>query len=290
MTLLDTESISIHRPIGYDFASWTLWLRPCKQNCVPLWLGRATQALFYSELSRVHGELATYIHDMSRLKPFTVSNLMGGTIKGDLQMLSPDHPVRLRVTSMHPHMTAIIHNGILPALKRHGLRLHHQQLRIVGVDYGVGRSNLKTVESMIAMSSDAKQITIRFTSPTSFKRTSQDKDADGYYDPYPHADLVFGSLFQKWRDTTPYRISRQLNQSIPNMIELKSADIQEETIWFARGQKGVVPCFTGTATYTIHEPESHLRRQLHLLAKFATYSGIGVQTTVGLGQAQVATS
>ena len=274
----------VHRPIGYDFGSWTLWLRPYKQNLVPRWLGRAAQALFYSELSEVHGELATYIHDMSRLKPFTVSNLMGAKIVGDMQMLSPERLVRLRVTSIHPHMTAIIQNGILPALRHKGLSLHRQKLRIIGVDYGVGRSNFKTVEQLSAFSLESAQITLRFTSPTSFKRTG---DGDGYYDPYPHADLVFGSIFQKWRDATPYRLSTQLNQSIPTMIQLDHADIRECEISFARGQKGVVPCFTGTATYTIHEPESHLRRQLNLLAKFASYSGIGVQTTVGLGQAKV---
>jgi len=273
----------VHRPVGYDFGSWILWLRPYKQNLVPRWLGRAAQALFYSELSDVHGELATYIHDMSRLKPFTVSNLIGARVLDDMQKLSPERLVRLRVTSMHPHMTAIIQNGILPALKHKGLSLHRQKLRVIGVDYGVGRSNFKTVEQLNAFSSDSHQIKIHFISPTSFKRTGE---IEGYYDPYPHAELVFGSLFQKWRDATPYRLSTQLNQSIPNMVQLNHADIRDCEISFARGQKGVVPCFTGTATYTIHEPESYLRRQLHLLAKFATYSGIGVQTTVGLGQAR----
>ncbi len=274
----------VHRPIGYDFASWILWLRPYKNKRVPLWLGRAAQALFYSELSGIHGELATYIHDMSCLKPFTVSNLMGGRKIGDMQMLSPDRLLRLRVTSMHPHMTAIIHNGILPSLKQNGLCLHHQALRIVGIDYGAGRSNFTTIEQLSASLPNETRIRLCFLSPTSFKRTGDDT---GYYDPYPHAELVFGSLFQKWRDATPYRLSRQLNRSISEMIELKSADIREHTIRFARGQKGVVPCFTGTATYVIHEPESHLRRQLQLLAKFARYSGVGVQTTVGLGQADV---
>jgi len=282
MSLL-TEQSTVHRPIGYDFGIWVLWLRPHKTNQVPRWLGRAAQALFYSELSRVNGELATYIHDMSRLKPFTVSNLIGAKKTDDLQVLSPEHPVRLRITSMHPHMTAIIENGILPHLLQQGFSLHRQHFRIIGVDYGMGRCNFKTVEQLGASIAEKQQVTIQFRSPTSFKRTG---DGSGYYDPYPHAELVFGSLFQKWRDATPYRLSKELNQSISKMIDLVSADIQEQTIWFARGKKGIVPCFTGTATYAIHETESLLRRQLHLLASFSKYSGVGVQTTVGLGQAE----
>lgn len=272
---------SFHRPGGYDFAAWTLLLRPRRYNQVPRWLGRAVQALFYSELDRISPDIAKYIHDMSRLKPFTVSNILGARDNGDLLELSPNHPVTLRFSTLHPHMTAVVRNGILPTLRQLSLYLHNQPLRVVGFHREDHRAGFTNVEDLLENASDARVITMRFISPTSFKRTGQIRVA------YPYPDLVFGSLFQKWRDVTPYHLPAELNVTIKDEIHLETADIQTTELRFAKGRKGIVPCFTGTATYVIQESEPELRRYIHALGEFAKYSGVGVQTTVGLGQTEI---
>ncbi len=271
----------IYRPVGYDIASWTLLLRPQKYNRVPKWLGRAIQAMFYCELNRIHPEIATYIHDTSQLKPFTLSNLMGAKISKDMLSLSPDRVIKFRITSLHPHMSAVIQNGILPTLKKYGLSLHCQPMRLIGFNRSDGWTGQSNFETLLKSAKPVETLLLEFISPTSFKRTG------GIYVAKPMPDLVFKSLLTKWSSVSPVILPTALKDTIEQNIQLGSHQIIPHKIYFARGRKGVVPCFTGQVTYHINEPDRYLRRWLHALAQFASYSGVGVQTTVGLGQTRL---
>ncbi|QPC80927.1 CRISPR-associated endoribonuclease Cas6 [Phototrophicus methaneseepsis] len=261
-----------------DLTSVTLHLRPRKTNRVPKWLGRAAQALYYSSLHDIHPVIATAIHDAHGPKPFTISNIIGAENDGDLTYLNPGHPVKLRLTTLHPHITAITHNTLLPNWNGTGIELHGQPLRIIANAQPDHWSQQTTFAALLDRAPDCREVHMHFTSPTAFKSTA------GHHVPLPQPELVFGSLFNRWNFFAPRRMSDAVSDSISKTIQCTKADVHTETIKFARGNKGVISGFLGHVSFYISEQDSVIRRHIQALAAFALYSGIGVHTTVGMGQ------
>ena len=61
-------------------------------------------------------------------------------------------------------------------------------------------------------------------------------------------------------------------------------EIGQHTLKFARGRKGIVPGFYGSVQIAVEETSSEVRRMLDALAQFAEFSGVGIKSTIGMGQ------
>lgn len=264
-----------------DIAAIELTLYPRKFNRVPEWLGRAAQAQFYSTLHRIHPMVAETIHDLHRWqpimpKPFTLSNLMGAQQEDDLLRLHPARAVTLRLTLLHPHLTRIGLQGVLPLWQREGICLHDQPLWVRHT-----HKVLATYADLRGAASEADTLTLTFTAPTAFKRTK------GHYLSRPEPAYIFRSLYNRWNGFAEERLPPALDDSIQRRLRLVESDVMVKTLRFARGSKGIVPGFHGRVQIALDESSAELRQMLHALAAFAPFSGVGIKTTVGMGQVKL---
>lgn len=265
-----------------DLSAVTVHLKSQRNTRIPSWLGRAAQANFLQALESLHPELSRTIHDMPGAKPFTSSTLIGARKQGEMIQLGCDDPLHLRYTTLHPQLTAIFHHGILPQWENGKISLHDQPLKVVDIhmdDEDKGSNTQADYKKLLDCASTQSTITMCFTSPTSFKRTG------GYFTPLPQPELVFGSLLDRWNSFAPFCLPDSLYELFHVGIAILDANIQTETLSFARGHKGIVPGFIGEVTYRF-SCDVEERRYLHALVDFAKYSGVGVKTTVGMGQVQ----
>lgn len=263
-----------------DISAVTLHLKPQHNAYIPAWLGRAAQANFLQALESVHPTLSQAIHDAPGAKPFTSSNLTGARKQGNMIQLGQSNALRLRYTTLHPQLTTIFHQGILPQWNKGEISLHDQPLQVVDIQVGnddKGLSGRVDYTQLIDCASTQNTVTMSFASPTSFKRTG------GYFTPLPQPELVFSSLLDRWNAFAPFRLPDTLYDLFHADIAILDVHIQTETLTFARGQKGTVPGFIGKVTYRFSRDKGQ-RRYLQALASFAKYSGVGVKTTVGMGQ------
>ncbi len=264
-----------------EVSAVTLLLQPEHDARVPAWLGRAAQANFLHTLETVHPDFSKAIHDAQGAKPFTSSTLIGAQLQGDMVQLRSSDRLRLRYTTLHPQLTAVFHTRMLPVWQANGINLHNQPLRVVEMDTGKQSTwnQESTYVQLLDQASAQRTITLTFSSPTSFKRTS------GGFSPLPQPELVFSSLLDRWNAFAPFRLPEELYDTVHEDIVIERANIQTETLVFAHGQKGTVTGFTGKVTFHLTCSEEK-RRFLQALGAFARYSGVGVKTSVGMGQVQ----
>lgn len=272
-----------------DLASLVLRLRPTHVDDIPAWTGRAAHAWFLASLRRIEPALATIVHDSQGAKPFTVSSLLG-VEGGPLIRLQPDHAYALRVTTLHADLTALTLHGLVPQWLSDGVVLHDQPLRVERIsvdpvdDPWAGTADYTGLLEQHTLNGAGRhpkrQITFTFASPTAFRRTG------GTILPLPLPELVFGSLIERWAQYAPVALDPDLRQFIAERVVLSHHNIRTQHISFERASRGAVTGFVGRATFTVQSAEPHWLQQMAILAAFARYSGIGVRTTMGLGQAR----
>jgi CRISPR-associated endoribonuclease Cas6 len=261
----------------YDLSSIQLILHPQKTNRVPRWLGRATQALFFHTLRDIHAEIATYLHDYPRLKPFTVSNLTGAHPLGELVELRPYQRLRLRFTTLHPHVTSLVWNGLLPIWKR-GIRLHDQRFYVAEVETAI-HPCINYALLLAKAHANYDTLTLHFTSPTAFKITGKSG-----YSAQPDPALIFMSLYRNWNEFSAQRLPKTLEAVIRTQIQAQ-ADVISEPVKIDKGQQIInIRGFMGTVNFFIQTEDETMRRYLYALTQYAPYCGVGIKTTIGLGQ------
>jgi len=264
-----------------ELSSVTIALQPQRNAQIPAWLGRAAQAHFLHTLAALNPILSSAIHDAQGAKPFTSSTLIGARKSGEMVQLSERDKLYLRYTTLHPQLTKVFHRGMLPQWDGSEVLLHNQPLKVVSVENHGLWSDQSDYVKLVDHAPLHYKVTMNFTSPTSFKRTA------GGFTPLPQPELVFSSLLDRWNAFAPFRLPDWLYDTIHRDIVIDQARIQTETLSFARGHKGVVTGFTGRVTYRLL-CYGEACRYLNALARFAKFSGVGVKTSVGMGQVKAA--
>ncbi|MBZ0275580.1 MAG: CRISPR-associated endoribonuclease Cas6 [Anaerolineae bacterium] len=272
--------------MSQDMVALSLTLKPRKSNILPHWLGRATQAFFLKSLRRLNPDLSAAIHDTDDMKPFTASTLLGTERRHDGVWLSPGREVRLRYTTLHPHLSMLMLNGLIPDWQANGVTIHDQPLEVTAVEISPqvnSWTGQASFESLLETASpERKTLRITFGSPTAFKSTR------GYFVPLPQPELVFGSLLDRWNMFSPVELPDSLYGVFHDAISVQSVEIASQDVLFGGGRwGGRITGFTGHAVYIVEETNRDIRRGINALAAFAQFSGIGIKTTAGLGQVRV---
>ena len=265
-----------------ELAAVDLTLQALKSNKIPLWQGRAAQALFYHTLHRIHPFISETIHDLHKWqpimpKPFTMSSLIGRRFEQDLLVIKRSEQLHLRWTTLHPDLTRVALNHVVPIWQREGISIHDQRFWIRHT-----RIQRMHYNDLLESAGDSDCIVFEFHSPTAFKLTG------GQYLAEPAPDYIFSSLFNRWNVFAADPLPADLLETIQNRLRLTHSDTQQTTLRFARGRKGIIPGFTGRVEIAFNEPDRDLRRMLNALADYALFSGVGIKTTIGMGQAAIA--
>lgn len=268
-----------------DLDALILRLRPSHSDQIPAWTGRAAQAWFLDALRRVQPELSSAVHDGDGLRPFTISSLEGASPQPDSTIfLHPRQTYSLRLTTLHPDVTKIVHNHLITDWLTNGIILHSQPFRVDRIDPGTpgGASNYSGLVSRFSILDRlSHRLTFDFRSPTAFKKTG------GIVVPLPQADLVFGSLVSRWNQFSQLPITDEIREILTTEIAVISARIETHHVSFERAARGAVTGFTGRVTFNLVSDDQDALKWFHVLGAFAPYSGAGLRTTMGLGQIAV---
>lgn len=261
-----------------DLAIFTLHLRPQRTGTVPAWLGRAAQAWYLDQLRQVSPDLSAAVHDGSRLRPFTLSSLLP-TTRAEMLQLSPFREVQLRVTTLHPDVTQLTLNGLLPRWLQQGIVLHGQSFRLESVDTEAMRFAELWAKAKNQRWHPRVQA-MEFQSPTVFNRTG------GMQIPLPLPEYVFGSLLDRWQAFADVPLDADLRSYIQQQVSIERCEIRTQDLSLERANRGQHTGFVGRVTFRAQSSEAPFLAQWHLLGMFASFSGVGKHTVIGMGQVQ----
>lgn len=247
---------------------------------LPATLGRASQALLLRLIEQRDPALADQLHTGDGLRPYTASNLvLGRRQKGELQ-ISAGQAGWLRFTGISPEVSAVLQAiGAEPPAE---LTLLEQAFTVTAATLNPAEhpwANQSSYQDLAApyllggVPKISAKVGLEFASPTTF--ISQKRMV-----PLPVPKLVFGSLLDRWQTFAPIALHPEMRRFAAETVTLGRFKVHSHSVV----QKGLRIGFTGRATFVALNRDRYWLNLLHLLAAFSFYSGVGYQTTAGLGQ------
>ena len=254
-----------------------LSLRPVTDARLPISHGSFAYAAALELFLRRDASLARALHEAKSHKPFTVSPLMGAVAReGTDLLLSPEEVYTWRLTGL----TREVSEHLLcftPDIG--GVRIGDAVFSIANVATtpeehpDAGQDDYTALWNRWGQTTPPKSVTLHFLTPTTFR-------VGRFEQPFPLPRYVFGSLIDLWDNFPPHPIG-QLKGVMDEIVLLSNWRGETRRVEF--GSHRTVG-FIGKFTYRVAERLPALNRVIGLLSEFAFYSGVGWQTTHGLGQ------
>ena len=248
---------------------------------VPEHVGRAAHAILLETVRSRAPELAAQLHEDASAKPFTASSLLDGpTPSGAIRHLHGGQIYRLRFTSLSAPLTEVLLSafGRPPA----ELSLDDTRMKVVSTasdstqDPLAGTASYRDLASthLVQNMPVPGKIALEFLSPTTFRSAGRNV-------PLPLPELVFGSLLDRWNAFSPVHLDGELRRFAHERLAVSRYQLRTELVSVGGGKQ---VGFRGWCEYTALNRDAFWLRQVHLLASFAFYAGVGYKTTMGLGQ------
>ncbi len=268
--------------------SIVLTLVPTHETTVRATMGHQAHAAFLRTVRDSDPALADVLH-LPNLpaRPFTVSRLQGLPQAHDGRVrLSPDRDYWLRFTVLYPPIFERFMHRFLKGEGRPVIRLGRAVLLIKEILTTPGShpwAGYTTWENVASDAQPEPAITLDFTSPTAFGFGQKEWGKKAVVLPQP--ELVLGSLARSWNSLAPppLPVNRQaLMAYVEEHVVVKRMDgVRTQMQHFRRSlQVG----FVGRVTYGLMADNDAARCELNALADFAFYAGVGMKTTMGMGQ------
>lgn len=246
---------------------------------LPAFPGRYLHAAFFSILSHIDVDEATWWHDMEGIKPFTV----------DLSFKEPhqDNSIR-RGDILYLHIS-VWHSELWGLLERipKGLEVVLGCLRTtsIGIHYRTPFNlPLKVANELELISrrlsaKQPKRITFKFMMPTSFNGTHGDIT-------FPTSSLIFASIVDKWNagDMKGF-LDKELIRTVADKVILKHWEGHTKQVFYGR-DRGLTG-FVGKFIFDISNLTEEENQLITVLALFGQHCGIGRLSGQGLGQVRV---
>lgn len=262
--------------------SIVLTLVSAKDATLPAFVGRANYAATLARLSCVDEALAQRIHQSDGPKPLTCSSLMGVQASGGAVTVRADAPVTVRMTGLTPEVSARLADALLdappPTWELGGEQFVVQEAICDSARHGwSGQTTYEALAAAQLMRADAldRQVTLEFASPTAFK--SKEMTA-----PVPLPGLVFGSLVERWNAFSPVVLSPEMRTYGEEVMAISRYRLESRAV--DQKNQAVRIGGVGQATYRALAGDRYWLGVMAMLAEFALYGGVGVQTTTGMGQ------
>lgn len=262
--------------------SIVLTLTSATDAILPAHLGRGNYAATLACLQALDPALGSVIHDGDGPKPITCSGLLNGRVFRDSMAIRAGEPYYLRVTGLTPLVSQALEAALL-ATPPTTWTLADHEFTVLGVCCNAdeepwsGRTTYETLAAtqLLQAGSLPRKASLIFHSPTSFQ-------SKGMHIPVPMPNLVFGSLVDRWNTFSPITLSPEVRRFGEEMVALSSYQLESQVVV----QKGGSPLIggVGRATYTALGGDRYWLATMQMLADFALYSGVGVKTTIGMGQ------
>jgi CRISPR-associated endoribonuclease Cas6 len=271
-----------------DLYSIVLTLAPTREVTVGATVGHQAHAAFLKTMQEADAALAEVLHlpDMPS-RPFTVSPLLGvGRARDGRVRLSPEQDYALRFTVLYPPIFERFMARFLKGEGRPVVRLGQALLLIKEILVTPGSHPWAGYNSWAQLAAQAQpedEITLDFASPTAFGFGQKVWGKKAVVLPDP--GLVFGSLIRSWNSLAPLPLQIDKEALIAYLDEhavVKRIERLETCILEFKRSPQVG--FVGQVTYGLMAEDEYVRRALNALAEFAFYAGVGMKTTMGMGQ------
>lgn len=249
---------------------------------LPFHLGRAVHASILERIAGADPDLAAAIHAGDGPKPLTCSSLLGVRSAGDAVQLRAGQPVTVRFTGL----TAAVSQALAACLLAHRpatWTLANQTFQVIdatddpAVHGWTGRTTYEALAAaqLVQAEHPSRQVTLEFASPTSFKSKEMNI-------PVPLPGLLFGSLVERWNSFSPVVLSPEMRRYGEEVMAISRYKLESRAV----GQKGdgLRIGGVGTVTYRALAGDRYWLGVMQMLANFALYAGVGVQTATGMGQ------
>lgn len=267
--------------------SIVLKLVSARNLTLPLHLGRANYAETLACLSRVQPGLGDEVHAWEGMKPLTCSGLMGEIEREQgSARIQAGAIYAVRMTGLTEQVSAALVRGLLTAPPTHW-RLGHHQFEVVDAVCDPSRepwsghdTYQRLAEAHLLTSADGHQrhkVALNFQSPTAFRSKEMQM-------PLPLPGLVFGNLIDRWNLFSPLTLNAEMRGFAEAVIEVGRFNLH--SVLIEQKNKAFRVGAVGDVTYTTAYADRYWLGLFQLLADFALYSGVGVQTSTGMGQVQ----
>lgn len=290
---------------SHSLYSIVIKLTPTRETTVRATMGHQAHAAFLRTVREADPALAEVLHlpHMPVARPFTVSPLLGVDRARDGQVpLSPERDYFLRFTVLYPpiferFMARFLRPALPVQADRPGsttggnegppvIRLGRALLLIKEILTTPGSHPWAGYTSWARLAAEARpeaEITLNFSSPTAFGFGQKAWGKKVVVLPEP--DLVFGSLARTWNSLAPLPVQVDQTALMPyleeSVVVKRLRGLETQMLRFSRSpQVG----FVGQVTYGLMAGDETARGQLNALADFAFYAGVGMKTTMGMGQ------
>lgn len=266
-----------------DLFSVVLILRPLAippgRADYPAWWGRASQAALLDLVRRHDPALAEALHDDSSLRPYTASNLMGHfhPTTGAPRL---DQHYWLRWTGLTAEVSALL-RAYAETARGKVLELDHLPFQVEDVFIGdghpwAGSASYSDLASHFLPGAEIpRRVTFQFASPVVFK-------SGGLTQPLPSASLIFHSLLEKWNAFAPVALMSELRRYVEECLVISRFHLESRPVPLKEG--GLRIGAVGKISFTTVNFDRFWMGQIHALARFALFAGVGAGTAYGLGQ------
>lgn len=275
-----SESTALH--------SIVVTLTPTREASVRASMGRQAHAAFLKTVQESDEALAEVLHTPGMpIRPFTVSMLQGAPrARSGRLHLSPEETYWLRFTTLYEPIFERFMTRFLDGQRRPVIRLGEAVLlikQILATHEGHPWAGYASWSTLVRQADSDAEITLDFASPTAFGFGQKDWGKKVMVLPLP--ETVFGSLARSWNALAPlaFRVDRrQLREYLDEHVVItRIDDLHTQMLRFRRSyQIG----FVGRVTYGLMAEDDAVCSQLNALAGLAFYAGVGMKTTMGMGQ------
>lgn len=268
--------------------------------------GRAAQGLLLRWVQEHDPALAAALHESSGTRPYTASALSSGEHPGRLSAVHAGQRCWLRFTTLTEPLSRLALE-VAAGLPGSSLELGGAAFTVQSVASEAsahpwaGRSSCSELAQahFLSVANPPQRVTLEFASPTAFHHTlspsplsrspSVQRSGEGSGGeevrqvtvPLPLPELVFGSLLTRWNAFAPLTLPEEVRRYAQECLAVSRYRLQTRMLQFGMAKS---VGFVGECQYTALVWDPYWLRAISLLAAYAFYSGVGIRTTVGMGQ------
>jgi CRISPR-associated endoribonuclease Cas6 len=283
-----------------DLLSLVLTVRPAQRLAELPPVGRAAHALLLAAIGDTNPTLAERVHAGSGVRPFTASGLVGQ--RRNLPLL-PEQNYRLRFTALAPEVARAVLQAAQSGRLASGQSVELStgaHFHITASDWGQSAANVWAAQTtyealsapwLLGRQKPNPRYEFEFASPTAFKLGNAATAEDGGFAarrqhlPVPLPRLVFNSLLSKWNAFAPVALPEEASRFAEECLALTAYQLKTQAVPIK--DSGWRVGAVGRVRYTALNADRYWLSLLHLLADFAVYAGVGVDTSWGMGQCRV---
>lgn len=244
------------------------------------YLGRANYAQTLGRIHAYDAALAAAIHDEDGVKPIACSGVIGAGSQRTVS-LQGERFMRVRVSATSVELSKCLRACFLddPPAEWELDRRRYAVKKVVCDAQADPWSGSSTCEELVkSYLSDSSRLvpaaTLHIASPLCFK-------SNGMTMALPLPGLFFGNLLERWNKVSPLAFDEEMRGFANQWIGVSHFSLQSEAV--RQKNQALRIGSVGSVTYRALTSDRYWVGAMQSLVDFAFYSGVGAQTSTGMG-------